>query len=197
MTNRVLDGTRGVGVGRCRALARTAAARTERGRGWLLGLIVAPLLVASCGGGAGESPPAESPEPRALEPSPDPEPKPAPDEEPAAEPPAKKAAPEPKFEPGMTVEQAIGAVPSSGERLEIEQDILSEPLLEPALYEPCKLRASDHFTVRVAIWNGKAVGLDITTKPKNEKLATCLREQIIALEWREKVASLNTVEYSH
>jgi len=97
----------------------------------------------------------------------------------------------------MTVEQAISAVPQSGQRLEIEQEILAEPLLVPALYEPCKLRGSDHFTVRVAVWNGKAVGLDVTTKPKNEKLATCLREQVAAVEWREKVASLNTVEYSH
>lgn len=169
---------------------------------WLLGSLAVPLALAACGGGAQEAPAPETPEP-VVEPAQEtqsaPEPEPEADQEAApGETEAKKpAAAEPKFEPGMSVEQAISAVPQSGQRLEIEQEILSEPLLNPALYEPCKLRASDHFTVRVAVWNGKAVGLDVTTKPKNEKLASCLREQITALEWREKVASLNTVEYSH
>jgi hypothetical protein len=120
-------------------------------------------------------------------------PQPADDEAPPA--PAKVD--EPKFEPGMSVEAAMAAVPSTVERLDIEQEALAAPLLEPSLYEPCSLRPSDRFTIRVAIWQGKAVGLDLTTKPKNDKLAECLRAQLLALEWPDKVASLNTVEYSH
>jgi hypothetical protein len=74
---------------------------------------------------------------------------------------------------------------------------LSEPLRDPALYEPCKPRPADHFTIRIAIWNGRAVGIDVTTKPNHPKLAECLKKQVSGLEWKEKVRSLNTVVFSY
>ena len=43
---------------------------------------------------------------------------------------------------------------------------------------------------------GKAVAIDLTTTPKNPKLAECLKTQIRAITWPVKVPSLNTVEYS-
>jgi len=103
----------------------------------------------------------------------------------------------PSFTPGMTVEEAIGAVPSTAQRIHIEEEALAEPLKQPELYEPCKLKGHEHFTLRVAVWQGKAVGLDLETKPKNADLETCLRTQIERIEWKDKVESLNTVEYSY
>lgn len=125
-------------------------------------------------------PPEESPEPEEIEPEPAP---------PAAD-------PEPEFRSGSTVEEAINAVPPTAKRIQIEDDALAEPLKNPDLYAPCKLKASQHFTVRVAVWNGKAVGLDIATKPQSAALESCLREQIESITWKDKVKSLNTVEFS-
>jgi len=85
-------------------------------------------------------------------------------------------------------------VPQGTPRLNVETEALSKPLMDGKLYEPCKL-GSGHFKVRVAVWNGKAVGIDLTTTPNNPKLAECLKGRIREVTWDDKVKSLNTVEY--
>ncbi len=100
---------------------------------------------------------------------------------------------EPVFEEGMSVEQAMDAARGT-ERLNIEQEALGSPLTRPELYEPCKLNAGDHFDLRVAVWEGRAVGIDLEMKDAKKK--ACLIEQIKQIRWRDKVKSLNTVEYS-
>jgi hypothetical protein len=124
-------------------------------------------------------PPADAAEPNA-----DPEPKRAPKEEVV----------EPTFTPDMSVDDAIKAAQST-ERLNVDQETLSKPLEEPALYEPCK-PGTTHFKLRVAVWRGKAVAIDLSTTPKNEKLTECLKGRIRQLTWPAKVPSLNAVEYS-
>lgn len=103
---------------------------------------------------------------------------------------------DPDFTDNMSVSDAIKAVPPSAERLEIEEDRLAEPLADGELYEPCKL-GNGHFKARVAVWNGRAVGVDIETSPQNPQLARCIDQKIRELEWDDKVRSLNTVEYSY
>lgn len=105
----------------------------------------------------------------------------------------KKPPPEPEFTEGMSVNEAMNAVPPGIERLNIDQEVLGRPLADPKTYEPCKLKAQDHFKLKVAIWDGRAVGIDI--EAKNKKLAECIRQQISQLKWRDKAKSLNTVEY--
>jgi len=102
----------------------------------------------------------------------------------------------PEFKEGMSVDEAINAVPQGTARVTIEPDELAVPLKDPKVYEPCKPAASAHWTIRVAVWDGKAVGLDITTTPANKRLSECIAEQIKKITWRDKVASLNTVEYA-
>lgn len=161
--------------------------------------VVVTSVLLGCGGGA---PPAESPE----EPSPvaepvvEPEPEAMADSEEEAEPEedqeaaaSQPATPEPQFPENATVEEAIAAVPRGAERLNVDPDELGKPLQDPELYAPCKLGGS-HFTMRIAVWNGKAVGIDVTSK--NAKLADCIKEQVRGIEWPDKVRSLNTVEYS-
>jgi len=109
--------------------------------------------------------------------------------------PPKEESPEPTFTPDMSVDAAIKAIPQSAERLNVDQETLSKPLQEESLYAPCKPGAG-HFTLRVAVWRGKAVGIDLTTSPKNPKLAECLKGRLRELTWPVKVPSLNTVEYS-
>lgn len=103
------------------------------------------------------------------------------------------AAAEPQFPEHASVGQAIAAIPRGGERANIEPDKLSEPLQNEALWEPCKVGAQ-HFKVKVAIWDGHAVGVDVATTSK--KLAECIDRQVRSVEWKDKVKSLNTVEYA-
>ena len=81
------------------------------------------------------------------------------------------------------------------ERANIDQETLSKPIQDFAVYEPCKPGAAK-VKMNIAVWDGKAVGIDITTSPKNEKLSGCIKDRIKGLTWQAKVKSLNTVEYS-
>jgi hypothetical protein len=119
-------------------------------------------------------------------------PAPAPKEEAT---PAKPAAPEPQFTEGMSVAEAIKAVPQGAERANIDQETLSMPIQDTSVYEPCKPGA-ERIKMKIAVWDGKAVGLDVTSTPKNDKLVACIKEQIKKLSWKAHVKSLNTVEYS-
>jgi hypothetical protein len=155
------------------------------------------LAFAACGG---STPPAEDPstvEPSSNTATPPPsasadDSAPKPDAEST---PKKEEVTEPTFTDDMTVEQAIKAIPQGTERVNVDQETLSKPLQEESLYAPCKA-GSTHFTLKIAVWRGKAVAIDLTTTPKNPKLAECLKTQIRAITWPAKVPSLNTVEYS-
>lgn len=146
-------------------------------------------------GCGGTQPPAE-PAPQAIE---EPEPiAPVEDaEEPAPEPVVERPSVEPEFRPGMSVREAIDAVPQSADRINIDQETLAEPLLRMELYEPCALRPNQRFRVHVAVWNGQAVGVDVTTTPNHPQAADCIRKQVESVAWVDKVKSLNTVEFSY
>lgn len=157
------------------------------------------LFLLACGGS--EPPPESPPPPEPVRPTVEAAPPPA-SAEPAAEapkeepkPPEKPAAPEPQFTDGMSVADAVKAVPVGAERANIDQETLSEPIKEFSVYEPCKPGAA-HIKLKIAVWDGKAVGIDVASTPKNEKLVACVKEQIKKLTWKAHVKSLNTVEYS-
>ena len=167
-------------------------------RGHLICSVAFVLVTAAC---AGTKPPPAA-DPSAVSPTPEASAAPtaSPDEDTpkpeAANPkPAKEEVVEPAFTADMSVEDAIKAIPQSAERVNVDQETLSKPLQEESLYAPCKPGAA-HFTLRIAVWRGKAVAIDLNTTPKNPKLAECLKGRIRELTWPAKVPSLNTVEYS-
>jgi hypothetical protein len=153
------------------------------------------LVALGCGG---STPPPEEPQTTVEAPAAPPPEEPKPDAEPAEEetPKEKPGAnvPDPEFKENGSVDEAIKAVPQGTPRLNVETEALSKPLMDSKLYEPCKL-GSARFKVRVAVWNGKAVGIDLTTTPNNPKLVECLKGRIREVTWDDKVKSLNTVEY--
>jgi hypothetical protein len=106
----------------------------------------------------------------------------------------KPEVPTPEFKPNGSVAEAIAAVPQGTPRLNIEQEALGRPLGNVELYDSCK-PGNAHFKAKVAVWDGKAVGLDLTTTPKNQKLSDCIADKIRGLTWPDKVKSLNVVEY--
>jgi hypothetical protein len=114
--------------------------------------------------------------------------------EPKAETSEKAEPKDPEFKENGSVDEAIAAVPVASDRLNIDQETLGKPLQDPALYEPCK-PGNAKFKFRVAVWNGKAVGLDMSSTPKNPKLEECIKARIRELTWRDKVRALNTLEY--
>lgn len=98
---------------------------------------------------------------------------------------------EPTFKEGGSVNDAVNAIPQGFERVTIEQEALDLPLLNPEFYKPCKLSPSQHFEIKYAVWDGRAVGLDIKTTPNNKNAETCLRSLVSKNVWRDKVKSLN------
>jgi len=168
---------------------------------WFLGLSVA-LMASACGGSVKE---AEEPsnEPETLgharaDSKSDIEQNNAStgEEEAATKKPESEPVKQPEFKEGMSVSDAMNAVPAGTTRVNIDQETLGQPLNKPELYAPCKLGANQHFKVTVAVWNGKAVGVDIETKPANKNAEACVDKQIRSITWQDKVPSLNTVEYS-
>lgn len=95
----------------------------------------------------------------------------------------------------MSVADAIKAVPQGSERANIDQETLSMPIQDTAIYEPCKPGAAK-VKLKIGVWDGKAVGIDVTSTPKNDKLNACIKDQIKKLTWKAHVKSLNIVEYS-
>ncbi|MDX2051008.1 MAG: hypothetical protein SFV15_01365 [Polyangiaceae bacterium] len=173
---------------------------------WFFGGIVSGLCLSACG--AAPSAPPNAPEEVADEPATEattdaPKAKAPPTEKPAADedeaPPTaeKPVGVQPEFKPGMSVDEATRAVPDGVARLNMEPEVLSAPLQNPDLYAPCKPAAAQHFKLRLAVWNGKVVGLDLAVTPKNATLESCLREQLSKLEWKDRVESLNTIEYAY
>jgi hypothetical protein len=158
----------------------------------LAAVSVLGLFFMACGG---SQPPAEPPEAAPLESAPTPPPMAAAPvaEEPKEEP--KPEAPEPQFTDGMSVADAEKAVPRGAERANIDQETMSKPIQDVEVYEPCKPGPAK-VKLKIAVWDGKAVGIDVTTTPKNDKLSACITERIKGLKWQARVKSLNTVEYS-
>lgn len=166
----------------------------------LAAVFVMSCFVLGCGGSG--PPPEHPPEPEPVSPTVEAVPAPsapvpaadaeAPKEEPKAE---KAPAPEPQFTDGMSVAEAIKAVPQGAERANIDNETLGKPLQDFAVYEPCK-PGTAKVKMKIAVWDGKAVGIDVAATPKNEKLEGCIKDRIKGLSWQAKVKSLNTVEYS-
>jgi len=107
---------------------------------------------------------------------------------------ASESSAEPQFTETMSVDEAINAVPRGIERRNIDPETLGKPLQNLELYEPCK-PGNARVKLRVAVWDGRAVGVDVATTPKNDKLAECVKGRVRELTWEKKVRSLNTIEY--
>ena len=104
---------------------------------------------------------------------------------------------EPEFKEGASVQEAMNSIPQGTARINLDQETLGQQLTNTSVYEPCKLGPSQHFKLKVAIWDGKAVGVDVETQPPNKKAAECIDKAIRGITWKDKVKSLNTVEYSY
>lgn len=168
-----------------------------------LSTVVISLACVACGG---STPPAEAPQ--ALDPleepaaesaeAPPPAPAPSEPESEAESAPSASAAgqatPEPQFTEKMSVEEAIRAVPQGGERRNMDPETLAKPLQDLSIYDSCK-PGNARVKMRVAVWDGRAVGVDVTTTPQNATLASCIDAKVRELSWDKKVKSLNTVEY--
>jgi outer membrane biosynthesis protein TonB len=149
----------------------------RRMRALAVSLVLGFVFVA-CGGSQPKAEPPEA-EPLPAEPAPPP---PAPVAEEPKEEPKPAAAPvaEPQFADGMSVAEAEKAVPQGAERANIDQETLSKPIQDTSVYEPCKPGAAK-VKLKIAVWDGKPVGIDVTATPKNDKLVACVKDRIKGL----------------
>jgi hypothetical protein len=100
-----------------------------------------------------------------------------------------------EFPPHATVDQAIRAIPQGQPRTNMADDALRAPLLDLKRYDTCKVPHSTKVTMTVAVYDGAAVGLDISSKPKSAKIEECVDGVVRGMTWN-KVPSLNTVSVS-
>lgn len=155
------------------------------------------LALSACGGAAPEPeyPSEPTPNEEAADPSWE-------TEESTGESPEPEAEPEqptgerkkPEFTEGMGVDDAIAAVPEDYEYIGLDQDVLAKPLTQLETYKECKVKQSDKFKVRIAVWDGRVVGANVTSPNKN--LAQCIDGVVRKLEYKDRVEAINTVEYS-
>lgn len=101
---------------------------------------------------------------------------------------------EPAFKDGMSVNDAINAVPQGYPRVNVDQEDLNAPLMDPEFYKSCKPAHTQHFTIKFAVWEGRAVGMDIKSTPANKALEQCLHGLLAGFSWKDKVKSLNISE---
>jgi hypothetical protein len=161
-------------------------------------LVQSGLVLSIAAGCGGSAPSAEVPDEPAIEREARETEESDPASEETAEPSEEKpAAGEPEFRDDMSVDEAIAAVPQGTSRVNLDEEALARPLLDTKLYEPCKPKPNQRFSVRVAIWDGRAVAVDVTAQPKNDTLVACVKERIRTIEWREKAKSLNTVNFNY
>jgi hypothetical protein len=165
-----------------------------------VGALALPLLLAlaACGGSNASTPPPETPAAEttsAQEVTPAEKPVSPDNPGPAL---AAQTAPPPNEPPKIdfpahaTVDQAIKAVPQGLPRMNMSDDALRAPLLDLKHYDKCKIPRSTKIAMTVAVFDGQAVGADITSKPKNAKIEECVDSVVRGLTWN-KVPSLNTV----
>lgn len=160
--------------------------------------LLCAVLLAACGGNCPEASTAPAAAPAAQPAAPGPAPEPAAEPAPAPElgaeqapEPSVKAHPDVAFPENASVADAERAVPQGVERANIDPESLGAPLQDPELLSPCN-PGSQKVRVKVAVWNGKAVGVDVTSP--NKKLAECVAARVREVEWNQKVRSLNTIE---
>jgi hypothetical protein len=185
------------GIG-CYGLSGSAGLVREAARFWWVG--VGLVAAVGCGGAEKKEPdfpPREliTEEEEASDPSWDtgePAPVEEPVEEEEAQPTESEEPKEPEFTPGMSVNEAMSAVPSYYDFVGMDQEYLAKPLIDPAAYKECKVTQNDHFKIRIAVWDGRVVGADVTAPPSKRE---CIERVVRAITYGEKVKSVNTVEY--
>lgn len=102
----------------------------------------------------------------------------------------------PTFEPGMSVDEATNAAPFALNAAEVDVAELEKPLMSSGIGSACSIPSSQKYKMKVAVYEGRAVGIDVSTTPASDAKEACIREQIEAITWDVQEESINLVELS-
>lgn len=172
-------------------------------------LILSAFVAAVVVGCGGTAPPAETVEPASMDPEPLAEEAPPaalesevsmPEEEekeveaPEEEDPPKAEVKEPEFTEGMSHKEAVD-VGQKASTEHIPEEAFSRQL-NPEVFAECKVPRHVKVELKFAVWDGRTVGVTVTTKPKSKRVQDCLDSVARKIEWKEKAKSISSFTWS-
>jgi hypothetical protein len=84
------------------------------------------------------------------------------------------------YEEALAVPEDMNAV--KGER-ELSNKDLSAPMQPASVLDVCRVPEATRVTVKVAVREGKAMGVSVATKPDDAKVAECVDKAVRKLVW--------------
>jgi hypothetical protein len=89
---------------------------------------------------------------------------------------------------GMSYEAAIAGnnlnlAPGTHDVPDLTDAELAGPMREGTFLDACGVPSSTHVTVKVAIRNGRAVGVSVSAVPPSREMGWCVEKQVRGLQW--------------
>jgi hypothetical protein len=97
--------------------------------------------------------------------------------------------------PQAGVEAAIKAVPSTIPVGKMSKSALEAPLRDGGRFEHCRIPYGTHGEIAAVVYNGAALGVDVTTKPNDRALNFCIERAVRQITWGRELA-VNKVKVS-
>lgn len=106
--------------------------------------------------------------------------------------PGKAAMPTPALKlephPDVGVDAAIKLVPSQIPQGHLSKSSLESPLKDPTRYERCAIPSSTRVAIRVAVYDGQAIGVDVRSNPNTPALDFCVDRIVRQTTWIKELA---------
>jgi hypothetical protein len=90
--------------------------------------------------------------------------------------------------PDSGVDAAIKLVPSKIPQGRLSKEILTSPLKDPARFERCAIPPTTRVAIRVAVYNGQAIGVDVRSNPNTPALDFCVDRIVRQTTWVKELA---------
>ncbi len=100
----------------------------------------------------------------------------------------KKQMKEPEFTGSMSQNEALNAAQGASDE-HVPEDLFTGQL-NPEVFAECKVPGNVKVTLKLAVWDGRTVGVTVKVTPKNKKIETCLDSVARKIEWKEKAKSI-------
>jgi hypothetical protein len=90
--------------------------------------------------------------------------------------------------PHTGVAAALAAVPKGVRTGDLDKNVLEAPLRDRARFERCRVPKTTRVQIDAVIYNGAAVGVDVSSDPPNDALDYCIEEVVRETSFPAQVA---------